>query len=74
MTEKEEIEAILDLFTSDGYKFMLEDIKKHYDAISNIDGVDDSKGLFLLQGQRHSLKWIINMQDWYQNALDNMEN
>lgn len=73
MTEKQEIEAILDLFTSEGYKFMLEDIRKHYDAISNIDNVESEKALYLLQGQRHSLKWIMNMRDWYQNALDNLE-
>ena len=73
MTEKQEIEAILDLFTSEGYKFMLEDIRKHYDAISNIDNVESEKALYLLQGQRHSLKWIMSMRDWYQNALDNLE-
>jgi len=73
MTEKQEIEAILDLFTTEGYKFMLEDVKKHYDAISNIDNVEGEKALYLLQGQRHSLKWIMNMRDWYQNALDNLE-
>ena len=73
MTEKQEIEAILDLFTTEGYKFMLEDVKKHYDAISNIDNVESDKALYLLQGQRHSLKWIMNMESWYQNALDNLE-
>ena len=73
MTEKEEIEAILDMFTSDGYKFMLEDISKHYDAISNIDNVNNEEALYNLKGQRHSLKWIMNMKDWYQNALDNLE-
>ena len=73
MTEREEIEAILDSFTTDGYKFMLEDIKKHYDAISNIDGVKDERDLYFLQGQRHSLKWILNMEAWYQNALDNLD-
>ena len=73
MTEKQEIEAILDLFTSEGYKFMLEDIRKHYDAISNIDNVESEKALYLLQGQRHSLNWIMNMESWYQNALDNLE-
>jgi len=73
MTEKQEIEAILDLFTTEGYKFMLEDVKKHYDAISNIDSIESDKALYLLQGQRHSLKWIMNMESWYQNALDNLE-
>ena len=73
MTEKQEIEAILEVFTTEGWKFMIEDIKKHYDAISNIDNVNSVQELHNLKGQRHSLKWIIGMEDWYQNALDNID-
>ena len=73
MTEREEIQAILDLFTEDGMGFMIDDIKKHYDAISNIDNVNSVEELHNLKGQRHSLKWILNMKTWYQNALDNLD-
>ena len=73
MTKKEEIEAILDVFTTEGWKFMIEDIKNHYDAISNIDNVNSVEELNNLKGQRHSLNWVINMKEWYQNALDNID-
>jgi hypothetical protein len=73
MTEKEEIKAILDLFTTDGMRFMLEDISKHYDGINNIDSVSTTEDLHFIKGQRHSLRWMLGMKDWYQNALDNLE-
>lgn len=73
MTEIEEIDCILDVFTSDGWKYILQDIEKHYDAINKIDGVIDDKQLYQLQGEIRKLKWFMNMQDWYQNARDNLD-
>lgn len=73
MTEKEEINAIIDLFTTEGMKFMLDDISKHYDGINNIDSVSTTEDLHFIKGQRHSLRWILGMKEWYQNALDNLE-
>lgn len=73
MTEIEEIDSILDTFTTDGWKFIVEDIKKHYDAINNIDGINNEKELYQLQGEIRKLKWFMNLEDWYKNARDNID-
>ena len=73
MTEKEEIEAILDIFTLDGWKYIMEDINKHYDAINKIDGLSNEKELFYLKGELAKLDWFKSFPDWYQHALDSLE-
>ena len=73
MTEIEEIDEILKVFTSDGWKYIVDDINKTYDAINKIDGIIDEKQLYQRQGEIQQLKWFMNMQDWYRNARDNLD-
>ena len=73
MTEIEEIDEILKVFTSDGWKYIIDDINKTYDAINKIDGIIDEKQLYQRQGEIQQLKWFMNMQDWYRNARDNLD-
>ena len=73
MTEIEEIDSILNVFTTDGWKLIVEDISKTYDAINKIDGIIDEKELYQRQGQISQLKWMMNLQDWYRSARDNLD-
>jgi len=73
LTEIEEIDEILKVFTSDGWKYIVDDINKTYDAINKIDGIIDEKQLYQRQGEIQQLKWFMNMQDWYRNARDNLD-
>jgi len=70
MTEKEELEAILDVFTTPGWKLIIKDIKEHYDAINEINGIENDKQLFTLQGELLKLNWFMNMQEYYQQVDD----
>ena len=73
MTEIEEIDSILNVFTTDGWKLIVEDISKTYDAINKIDGIIDEKELYQRQGQISQLKWFMNLEDWYRSARDNLD-
>jgi hypothetical protein len=73
MTKKEEIEAILDLFTQPGWKYIVEDIdniRNSYDTISNLD---DLLELGRRQGRVEQIGFFMNLQDWYNNALTLIE-
>ena len=73
MTEIEEIDSILNVFTTDGWKLIVDDISKTYDSINKIDGIIDEKELYQRQGQISQLKWFMNLQDWYRSARDNLD-
>ena len=70
MTEKEQFEAILDVFTSDGWKLILEDIKKRYDAIDNIDDIMTVEELYKRKGEQESLRWFLSLKEWYQYSQE----
>ena len=70
MTEKEEFEAILDVFTTDGWKLILEDISKRYDSINNIDDVSTVEELYRRKGEQESLRWFMSLKEWYQYAQE----
>ena len=68
MTEEERHNKILEVFTSEGWKFIVEDISKHYDAINNIDNVNGVEELNKLQGERGALAWFLNLDNWYKQV------
>lgn len=73
MTEKEQLEAILDVFTTDGWKLIVKDIEDHYDAINKVYGVENERQMYTLQGELLKLNWFMNMQEWYQTSLDSID-
>ena len=73
MTEKEQFEAILDVFTTDGWKLILEDISKRYDAINNVDDVNTVEELYRRKGEQESLRWFLSLKEWYQYSQEMSE-
>ena len=73
MTEKEQFEAILDVFTTDGWKLILEDINKRYDAINKIDDVSTVEELHRRKGEQETLRWFLSLKEWYQYAQEMSE-
>lgn len=63
---KDELDKVLDVFTTDGWKIIVKDIEEHYDAINKIYGVETEKQLWTLQGELLKLNWFINMREWYE--------
>lgn len=70
MTKDEEFEAILDVFTSDGWKFILEDTINRKKAIDNVYDVQTVEELWKRKGELDTLNWIISLKEWYQYSME----
>ena len=73
MTEKEQFEAILDVFTMPGWELILEDINKRDDAINNIDDVFTVEQLYKRKGEQETLRWFKTLKEWYQYSQEMSE-
>ena len=65
---QEQLDAILDVFTTEGWKIIQHDMKiyqKQLDSVRNLESVED---LYKLKGELSSLEWFINLKEWYQAA------
>lgn len=65
MTSKEELEAILDTFTSKGWKLILQHIVEYRDSRDDIRGCDGTEDFLRRIGELESLDWFINLETWY---------
>ncbi len=73
MTEKEELESIIDLLTSPAWRLIVKDISKHYDAINKINDVNSVEELYRIKGELAKLGWFMNLDAWYQQIIDNAD-
>jgi len=70
MTTNEEFEAILDVFTTDGWKYILEDTINRKKAIDNVYDVNTVEELHRRKGEIETLDWIISLKEWYQTSQE----
>ena len=70
MTTSEEFEAILDVFTMDGWKYILEDTINRKKAIDNVYDVNTVEELHRRKGEIETLDWIISLKEWYQTSQE----
>ena len=72
MTEIEEVDAILDVFTTDGWKLILADMKVMLEQIDTVSGIDTDQFL-KRQGEVERLGWFINLEDWYKFTREQLD-
>lgn len=65
---KEQLEAILDVFTTEGWKIIQHDMRLYKKQMDTLDGIDSLEELMSRQGELKSLDWFINLKEWYQAA------
>ena len=70
MELKEYYEAILDMFSTPGWKLFLEDMERDHSNISSVDGVNDLEGLFFRKGQRQVLSAILRYEELAREGLE----
>lgn len=70
MTENEQFEAILDVFTTEGWGFILEDAIKRKKAIDNVYDVQTLEELYRRKGEIETLDWMISLKEWYQYSQE----
>lgn len=70
MTQKEEFEEILDVFTTKGWGYILEDIIKRKKAIDNVYDVESERELYRRKGEIETLDWLLSLKEWYQYSYE----
>ena len=73
MTEKEELESIIDLLTTPAWGLIVKDISLHYDAINKVQDIHSVEELYRIKGELAKLGWFMNLKDWYLQIIENNE-
>ena len=59
-----------DLFRTDGWKQLIEDLKQNATAINSVEATKDVDDLYLRKGQLNVLAHIINLESVIENAFE----
>jgi len=59
-----------DLFRTDGWKQLIEDLKQNATAINSVEATKDVDDLYLRKGQLNVLAHIINLETVIENAFE----
>ena len=70
MNQKEQFEAILDIFTNPGWGYILEDVIERKKAIDNIYDVQTVEELYKRKGELETLNWFLSLKEWYQYSQE----
>lgn len=70
MRTQRQYEAILDVFTTEGWKLILEDIEEFRDLISDISDIQSSEELFKRKGELERLNWFSSLREWYEYSKE----
>ena len=62
--------AYFDLFRTDGWKQLIEDLKQNATAINSVEATKDVDDLYLRKGQLNVLAHIINLESVIENAFE----
>ena len=61
------------MFTTKGWKELVEDIQKIKDTIK-VEDIPDEKTLFARKGELRIMNWLINLKDVSEQAHQDLEN
>jgi hypothetical protein len=64
----EQLDAILDVFTSEGWKIIQHDMRLYRKQMDSTDSISTESQLSYLRGELHMLDWFIDLKSWYQAA------
>jgi hypothetical protein len=70
LTEDEEIEAIMDVFTMPGWPLILRDIKDVNESFGNIRNIQSDIEFWINKGRVEQLDFILNLEEWFRQSLD----
>ena len=61
------------MFTTKGWKDLVEDVQKIKDSIK-VEDIPDEKTLFARKGELRIMNWLINLKDVSEQAHQDLEN
>ena len=62
MTDQEYKEAMEDMFSTQGWKVLVEDLIANYHNINSVDATKDVNDLFFRKGQLNILAFLVNLE------------
>ena len=73
MSDKEILETRLDLFTTDAWVILRQELSDMSASMESIMNINDEKTLFVNKGAVGVLNMVINLEETTKLALDNLE-
>lgn len=61
-----------EMFTSDGWKSLIEDLEQMKAATDHIGGVNNMESLFLKKGELSIISWVLGLQAMSENAYEEL--
>lgn len=65
---KEQLDAVMDVFTTEGWKIIQHDMRLYRKQMNTTDGLNTEPELWKRKGELLTLDWFINLLEWYQAA------
>ena len=73
LKSKEELEQILDIFTTEGWKLILRDIDEVYESTNRIDWCHSHEDFNKKMGALEQIRIFQRLEDYYQRELENAD-
>ena len=65
---KEQLQAILDTLSSEGWKIIQHDMRLYRKQLDTTNNLETEAELHYLKGELKTLDWFIELQEWYKAA------
>lgn len=66
-------EARSDMFTSKGWKDLIEDLTKMHKVTSDINNYNDDKAFWLAKGEVRILNWFLQLEELTEEAYNSLK-
>jgi len=63
-------DALMNLFSSEGWHYFLEDVVANLESVNNLDGIQGEQALGFRQGQISTLRGVISYEDTIKAAAE----
>ena len=61
-----------EMFRTDGWKNLLEDIKGSADSVNSVEACKDDKDLYFRKGQLYVISTLLNLEEHVRDAYDRL--
>ena len=74
MTNPEYFNAMDDLFASDGWRLLIDELEENAHNINSVEATKDVNDLFFRKGQLNSLSFILNLESTIDHSRKELSN
>jgi hypothetical protein len=72
-TLRQYYEDRFEMFTSKGWKNLVEDVKRMEEVTSNISNCADEKSFWIAKGELRIIKWFLSLEELSQEAYNGLK-